>query len=220
MAAAYSLVITVNGCSSDAGSTTPVINAQPLAPTIIISQQPNLCSNSTGSISVCSPNASYTYEISVNGGGYTNAQTGSSISFTGIAAGSNPVVRVRNGSTGCAATANCSAAVATCPSTPNPTNAVKQTDQILQLAEPTVKAYPNPFNDRVKFVVNSPATGDGSLEVYNMLGQKVKTVYQGHINTGNNSFELSIPKKQQATLIYIFKVGDKQVTGKLLQLNN
>jgi hypothetical protein len=221
MAGSYSLVITVNGCSSNAGSTTPVINAQPLAPTIIISQQPNLCSNSTGSISLCSPNASYTYEISTNGGtSYTNAQTGSSISFTNLAAGSNPIVRVTNGSTGCAATANCSNAVATCPNPANPTNAIKQTEQFLQLAEPTVNAYPNPFNDRVKFVVNAPAAGNGRLDIYNVMGQKIKTVYQGYINSGSNSFELTISKKQQQTLVYIFSVGDKKVTGKLLQLNN
>lgn len=220
MAGSYSLVITVNGCSSNAGSTTPVINAQPLAPTIIISQQPNLCSNSTGSISVCSPNTNYTYEISVNGGAFGDAKTGSSISFTGLAAGSNPVIRVRNGSTGCAATANCANAVATCPNPANPTRVLKQTEPVLQLADPIVNAYPNPFNDRVKFVINAPAAGDGSLDVYNIMGQKVKSVYQGHISLGSNSFELTIPKKQQATLIYVFKVGDKKITGKLLQLNN
>ena len=217
----YHLTITLNGCSSGDGTTAAVVNAQPLAPTIIISQQPNLCSNSSGSISVCSPNASYAYEISTNGGtNYTNAQTGSSISFTGLAAGSNPIVRVRNGTTGCAATANCSAAVATCPSTPNATSTIKQTEQVQQLAEPTVNAYPNPFNDKVKFVLNSPASGNGSLDIYNIMGQKIKSVYQGHINAGNQSFELTIPKKQQSTLIYVFRVGDKKITGKLLQLNN
>jgi hypothetical protein len=91
---------------------------------------------------------------------------------------------------------------------------------MVESSKPAVKAFPNPFNDRVKFVVNSPDAGNGSLEIYNLLGQKVKTVYQGHINSGDQSFELTIPKKQQATLIYIFRVGNKQVTGKLLQLNN
>jgi hypothetical protein len=216
----YHLTITLDGCNSGDGTTNAVVNAQPLSPTIIITQQPGLCSNATGSISLCSPNAAYTYEISTDGGQtFGNPKTGASISFTNLPAGSNPIVKVRNGTTGCAATANCSAAVATCPSTPNPTNTVKQTEQ-MQTAEATVKAYPNPFNDRVKFFINAPSAGNGSLDVYNLMGQKIKSVYQGHINAGNNSFELSIPKQQQATLIYIFKVGTKQVTGKLLQLNN
>jgi hypothetical protein len=85
---------------------------------------------------------------------------------------------------------------------------------------PTVKAYPNPFNDHVKFVINSPSAGNGSLDIYNVMGQKVKSVYQGRVLAGNNSFEVTIPKKDQQTLIYMFRVGDKKVTGKLLQLNN
>jgi len=72
----------------------------------------------------------------------------------------------------------------------------------------------------MKFVINSPAAGNGSLEIYNVMGQKVKTVYQGRINAGNQSFELTIPKKQQQTLIYMLRVDGKKVTGKLLQLNN
>jgi hypothetical protein len=56
-----------------------------------------------------------------------------------------------------------------------------------------VNAVPNPFSDKVKFVVTSPQSGYGTLEVMNMLGQKVKTVYQGHINAGEQSFEMSLP---------------------------
>jgi hypothetical protein len=229
MAVAYSLVVTINGCASDPGSTTPTINAQPLAPTIIITQQPSLCGSATGSISVCSPNTNYTYGISRDGTNtnttvWTNevkpATTSTVIAFTDLVPGTNPIVRVRNGVTGCIAVASCSSAVAICPTTPNATNTVKQTDEVIQLADPTVKAYPNPFNDRVKFIINSPAAGNGSLEVYNVMGQRVKTVYQGRINAGNQSYELVIPKKQQETLIYVLRVDGKKVTGKLLQLNN
>ena len=82
-----------------------------------------------------------------------------------------------------------------------------------------VTAYPNPFSDRVKFVVTSAVSGKGSLEVYNMLGQKVKSVYQGNIIAGNQTFELNLPSSARSNLIYVLTIGDKRVTGKLLHLN-
>ena len=81
----------------------------------------------------------------------------------------------------------------------------------------TVQAIPNPFNDRVKFVVTSPQSGYGTLEVMNMLGQKVKTVYQGQIKAGGQSFDMSLPAGRVQTLLYVLKINGTQVTGKLVQ---
>jgi len=88
----------------------------------------------------------------------------------------------------------------------------------LLLSQTTVKAYPNPFNDRVKFVVTAAQAGKGTLEVFNMLGQKVKTVYEGFVPAGTNNFELSLPGQKNSTLIYRFRMGENQLTGKLLQI--
>jgi hypothetical protein len=54
--------------------------------------------------------------------------------------------------------------------------------------------------------------------VYNIMGQKVKTVYEGYVAAGKQNFTLTLPVQQRANLVYIFKVGGKQVQGKLLQL--
>jgi hypothetical protein len=139
------------------------------------------------------------------------------ITFCGIPAGAGFTLTVVSDH-------NCAPTGAPTPcGTPDPapgqTQKVIVSNEVNTIAPPTVKAYPNPFNDRVKFVVNSSVAGNGSLEVYDMLGQKVKTIYQGYINKGDQAFELSLPVKQQTPLIYIFRVGGKQVTGKLLQLN-
>jgi hypothetical protein len=80
----------------------------------------------------------------------------------------------------------------------------------------TVNAHPNPYTSRIKFVVSSPEVGNGSLELYNMLGQKVRTVYQGRINLGLQVYEVSIPLTQRMSLIYVMKLNGRQVTGKLL----
>jgi hypothetical protein len=83
----------------------------------------------------------------------------------------------------------------------------------------TVNAYPNPFTDRVRFVVRSKVSGQGSLEIYNMLGQKIETVYNGNIVAERSqTIEYRTSTKLNGGLIYIFRVGDKQATGKLLKI--
>jgi hypothetical protein len=82
-----------------------------------------------------------------------------------------------------------------------------------------VDAYPNPYNDNVRFVIQSTMSGQGVLEVYNTLGQKVQVVYQGMIFAGRGqTIEYKVPAFNRTNLIYILRVGDKQVTGKLLHL--
>ena len=105
--------------------------------------------------------------------------------------------------------------------TQNKTQTFTNTFQNLNIAEGQIslKALPNPFSDNVKFVLSAPQAGNGSLEIFNMLGQKVKTVFQGRIISGINTFQVNLPAMKSAELIYVLRVGDKKVTGKLLQLN-
>jgi len=74
------------------------------------------------------------------------------------------------------------------------------------------------FN-KVRFELTSPVAGNGNLEVYNMMGQRVKTIYQGFISSGTQTFELNLPTRQIASLIYVLRIGDKKITGRLLQIN-
>ena len=97
---------------------------------------------------------------------------------------------------------------------------IANSSAIESAAQTTVKAFPNPFNDRVKFVVPAPQAGYGSLDVMNMLGQKVKTVFQGQMNAGSQSFEMSLPEGRYSTLFYILRINGKQVSGKLVQAGN
>jgi hypothetical protein len=82
-----------------------------------------------------------------------------------------------------------------------------------------VQAFPNPFRDQVRFEVNSPVSGKGSLDVYNSLGQKIKTVFQGNIIKGSQSFQLKLTQRQVSNLVYVLRVGGQQVSGKILQVN-
>jgi hypothetical protein len=80
-----------------------------------------------------------------------------------------------------------------------------------------VSAYPNPYTDKVKFVIQSPVSGKATLEVFNMLGQKIQNVYQGHVTVGiAQPVEYNVPNANRHNLMYILRVGDQKISGKLI----
>lgn len=50
------------------------------------------------------------------------------------------------------------------------------------------QAYPNPFNPTTKIQVEMAKTANASLIIYNVIGQKVKTIYNGKLDQGLRSF--------------------------------
>jgi len=82
-----------------------------------------------------------------------------------------------------------------------------------------VKAYPNPFKDKVQFVLTSPVSGKARLELFSLLGQKVATVWEGEVSAGKaQTVDYNAPPAHQTNLIYRLTVGDKVVNGKLLNI--
>jgi hypothetical protein len=82
-----------------------------------------------------------------------------------------------------------------------------------------VRANPNPFNDVVRFTIKSTLSGQGSLEVFNTLGQKMQTVYQGYVRAGGEQLiEYRVPLASRQNLIYVFTINGQRVTGKLLNV--
>jgi hypothetical protein len=67
-------------------------------------------------------------------------------------------------------------------------------------------------------VIVSPVSGKASLEVYNMFGQKLQTVYEGYLTAGRTQLVEFRPRSTMVagTMIYKLNVGGKQVTGKLI----
>ncbi|HEU5167373.1 MAG TPA: T9SS type A sorting domain-containing protein, partial [Chitinophagaceae bacterium] len=80
----------------------------------------------------------------------------------------------------------------------------------------TVTAYPNPFSDNINFQIETKQSGQGVLEVYNMTGQKLKTVFNGYMNAGRQRFSMNVPAGQASVLLYVFRMGEQRITGKLL----
>jgi hypothetical protein len=48
--------------------------------------------------------------------------------------------------------------------------------------------YPNPFNGCTAIVVEAPTEQEMELSIYNLLGQKVRTLFQGKSNPGVNTY--------------------------------
>jgi Ig-like domain CHU_C associated/Bacterial Ig-like domain (group 2) len=83
----------------------------------------------------------------------------------------------------------------------------------------SVSAYPNPFTDKVKFSIESPVSGKASLDIYNVMGQKLHTVYQGYLFAGTKQvIDYHVPSIYRGSLLYTLKVGNHQVTGKVIQI--
>ncbi|KAA9038532.1 hypothetical protein FW778_13310 [Ginsengibacter hankyongi] len=108
-----------------------------------------------------------------------------------------------------------------CTSTTAPITINAPSDkQISPVDHLSVSAYPNPFTDKVTFSITSPVSGKASLDIYDILGQKLHNVYQGYLFAGRGQvIEYAIPSSiYKSTLIYTLKVGDQQVNGKLIQI--
>jgi len=201
------------GCISAATSGTMGHATSTPAAAAIITQNVD-CSHSTGKVKIV--------QASVGNPEYDNAifefssdgvNFGSNPEFTFTAGqGYNLTVR-RKTDHSCTASTSCAAEGG------GITRTSSSTSEVTTESQTTVKAYPNPFSDRIKFVVTSPVAGKGNLEVYNMMGQRVKTVYQGFIAAGTQTFELSLSTQQIANLVYVLRIGDKKMSGKILQIN-
>lgn len=120
-------------------------------------------------------------------------------------------------------TAGCTSTATTCTNyTTNScpaSNVTKADVQTVELEAPktNVLAAPNPFTNRVRFTLTSAVSGMGSLEIFNTMGQKIATVYQGYVEAGRPmNKEYVAQRALRANLIYVFRVGDQKTTGKLL----
>ena len=208
----YDLVATKGACSATNTGGVIIQNA-PSNPTFTVCiTQPTLCT--LGSLTINASGGS-NFQYSINGG-TTYSSVGAN-TFNNLKTGDVTSVKVKNGAGCFSGAVLCANLSSSCP----PPGARISTPQQIEssISTTTVKAYPNPFSDRVKFMVTSTVAGNGNLEIYNMMGQKVKTVYQGYIAAGTQVFELSMPKQQVANMVYVLRVGDKKLTGKILQVN-
>jgi agmatine/peptidylarginine deiminase len=85
-----------------------------------------------------------------------------------------------------------------------------------------LQVYPNPFERDLVFELNIETDDFVSIEVYNMLGVKVATVFEGRLTTGAHRFQwngIGNTGLQAGTGIYLFRVSTSAKTsaGKIIK---
>jgi flagellar hook assembly protein FlgD len=71
------------------------------------------------------------------------------------------------------------------------------------------KNYPNPFNPSTNLKFDLPEAGVVKLNIYNVLGQKVATVYDGNLKAGQHIMTWSgkdVSGGLVATGVYFFRL--------------
>jgi hypothetical protein len=201
------------------------------------------CNETTFKVNVTSPTIGFTYDISQPGNSidYTaiTPSAGSpTVQFTNLVQGDGWTVTVKTSqaSGACTASTSCDGnSLVENPAKLDPTAATKvpelnkkndlnkvsdnvtDTYTITLPSNTKVKPLPNPYTDKVRFNLVSGISGIATLEIHNVLGQKIAVVYQGYIQAGKElTKEYYVPSRDRGTLIYTFRVGDQKISGKLV----
>ncbi len=56
------------------------------------------------------------------------------------------------------------------------------------------------------------------MDIYNLIGSKIATIYQGHIKAGSTVVNYMVPPAQRVSLVYKLSIGEYQTSGKLMNL--
>jgi len=207
----YSIVVRNKGTGCVSSATTGTMGSQgsaPAQPSVSV-KTPASCSSSSITLEVTAPTGAYEYRNN-NGNWQTSKE------FV-IHAGDGYSIQARS-----TTDVTCISTAATCQGESSRSSIVQQAEKTAVInipgEETSVKAYPNPFSDKINFVVTNAETRKGTLEVYNLSGQRLATVYNGIIPAGTQVFELRMPVRQVAELVYVLNMGNKKVTGKVLQV--
>lgn len=94
-------------------------------------------------------------------------------------------------------------------------------DEILVPLALKLKAYPNPFSDIIKLELNAKSKHSGEIAIYNLKGQKVKTLPLDKAQSSTTWDGRDENGKRSAAGIYLLKVTDNKRTStkKILKLN-
>jgi len=65
--------------------------------------------------------------------------------------------------------------------------------------------YPNPFNPSTQIMFSTKITGNASLEVYNLLGQRVATLFND-IATANTLYSIQFDAENLASGVYLYSL--------------
>ncbi len=100
---------------------------------------------------------------------------------------------------------------------------VENADEIVAPKEMTCSAYPNPFNPTTTIKLTLPLKSPVDVDIYNIKGQKVSSLFSGDLDKGEHSFTwkgLDNTGKHCGSGVYFYKVktDSKEIVRKVLML--
>ena len=87
----------------------------------------------------------------------------------------------------------------------------------IDVESPTLTVYPNPFTDKARFEFISPEAAQVRIEIYDINGKLVKTVFDQQIES-NVTYQADFIPQGQASSTYIYRmiIGNEVFNGKLV----
>ncbi|WP_319502999.1 T9SS type A sorting domain-containing protein [uncultured Draconibacterium sp.] len=87
----------------------------------------------------------------------------------------------------------------------------------LEPVESALKVYPNPFKDRARFEFVSPIATQAKIDIYNMAGQMVQTVFDGFVEE-NTTYNAEFKPEAEVSGMYFYRMqlGEQIYNGKLM----
>jgi hypothetical protein len=83
-----------------------------------------------------------------------------------------------------------------------------------------ISAFPNPFNPETNVRLELSVGQHIKIDIYNILGEKVNTIFNGYIKAGNSTFNWNAKNNSGITLpagIYFITVSSKE-TQKVIKV--
>ncbi len=96
--------------------------------------------------------------------------------------------------------------------------AVKQPVNAVPTSFTLSQNYPNPFNPSTVIKVGLKQSGNVSLKIYNVLGEAVDVVHNGHMNAGQYSFTVNMDRFASGVYFYSLREGSHMLTRKMMLL--
>ncbi|MFH2049002.1 MAG: T9SS type A sorting domain-containing protein, partial [bacterium] len=102
-------------------------------------------------------------------------------------------------------------------------NYLEQSSELLPLSFQLYQNYPNPFNPTTTIKFDLPNSGEVELSVFNVLGQKVKQIFQGVLIKGEHTLEwdgtdYNGTPTASGTYFYRLRTDQQNLTKKMILL--
>jgi hypothetical protein len=80
------------------------------------------------------------------------------------------------------------------------------------LSQEIIQVYPNPFTEQVLFTIVSPMDTDARLEIFDMTGRKIETLFESHVKAKVN-YQARFSPSAGNRFVYRLQMGNRELSG-------